>query len=233
MRGPAIETATRKFQPPPPKRRSAGSQRLCPAKTGSARSPAWVRPMSSRTSCISVRVLRARRAVAQDAGQPGKWGGGGGGGGGGKKKGMSQTTIERLRDYLAQLPPQSQALLMRQFERAVERGEEIRHRQSGARAAAQDRSQGGGRGRGASAHRRSGAAIVSPARAVSRRGRFSGPARTNPPRLAAADMAMARARRRARAGARIRGGMLAQGAPAGRCPSSGPPAASSSLPRRR
>jgi hypothetical protein len=38
---------------------------------------------------------------------------------------MSQTTIERLRDYLAQLPPQSQALLMRQFERAVERGEEV------------------------------------------------------------------------------------------------------------
>jgi hypothetical protein len=38
---------------------------------------------------------------------------------------MSQTTIERLRDYLAQLPPQSQALLMRQFERAVERGEEL------------------------------------------------------------------------------------------------------------
>jgi hypothetical protein len=38
---------------------------------------------------------------------------------------MSQTPIERLRDYLAQLPPQSQALLMRQFERAVERGEEV------------------------------------------------------------------------------------------------------------
>lgn len=38
---------------------------------------------------------------------------------------MSQTSIERLRDYLAQLPPQSQALLMRQFERAVERGEEV------------------------------------------------------------------------------------------------------------
>ena len=37
---------------------------------------------------------------------------------------MSQTSTERLRDYLAQLPPQSQALLMRQFERAVERGEE-------------------------------------------------------------------------------------------------------------
>jgi hypothetical protein len=37
---------------------------------------------------------------------------------------MSQTSIERLRDYLTQLSPQSQALLMREFERAVERGEE-------------------------------------------------------------------------------------------------------------
>jgi len=37
---------------------------------------------------------------------------------------MSQTSTERLRDYLAQLPPQSQALLMREFERAIERGEE-------------------------------------------------------------------------------------------------------------
>src|SRR6202022_464654 len=37
---------------------------------------------------------------------------------------MSQTSIERLRDYLVQLPPQSQALLMRGFERAIERGED-------------------------------------------------------------------------------------------------------------
>jgi hypothetical protein len=37
---------------------------------------------------------------------------------------MSQTSIERLKDYLVQLPPQSQALLMREFERAVERGGE-------------------------------------------------------------------------------------------------------------
>jgi hypothetical protein len=37
---------------------------------------------------------------------------------------MSQTSIERLREYLAQLPPQSQALLMREFERALERGED-------------------------------------------------------------------------------------------------------------
>lgn len=37
---------------------------------------------------------------------------------------MSQTSIERLREYLAQLPPQSQALLMREFERALERGQD-------------------------------------------------------------------------------------------------------------
>jgi hypothetical protein len=37
---------------------------------------------------------------------------------------MSQTSTERLKDYLVQLPPQSQALLMRAFERAIERGED-------------------------------------------------------------------------------------------------------------
>src|SRR6201987_589604 len=37
---------------------------------------------------------------------------------------MAQASIERLRDYLGQLPPQSQALLMREFERAIERGED-------------------------------------------------------------------------------------------------------------
>jgi hypothetical protein len=37
---------------------------------------------------------------------------------------MSQTSIERLRDYLVQLSPQAQALLMREFERAIERGED-------------------------------------------------------------------------------------------------------------
>jgi hypothetical protein len=37
---------------------------------------------------------------------------------------MSQTSTERLRDYLGQLPPQAQALLMREFERAIERGED-------------------------------------------------------------------------------------------------------------
>jgi hypothetical protein len=38
---------------------------------------------------------------------------------------MSQKSTERLRDYLAQLPPQSQALLMRELERAVERGDDV------------------------------------------------------------------------------------------------------------
>lgn len=38
---------------------------------------------------------------------------------------MSQTSTERLRDYLSQLPPQSQALLMREFERALERGDDV------------------------------------------------------------------------------------------------------------
>jgi hypothetical protein len=38
---------------------------------------------------------------------------------------MNQTSTERLRDYLAQLPPQAQALLMREFERAIERGEDL------------------------------------------------------------------------------------------------------------
>jgi hypothetical protein len=38
---------------------------------------------------------------------------------------MSQNTSERLRDYLAQLPPGAQAMLMREFERAIERGEDV------------------------------------------------------------------------------------------------------------
>ena len=38
---------------------------------------------------------------------------------------MSKTSIDRLRDYLAQLPPQSQALLMREYERAIARGEDV------------------------------------------------------------------------------------------------------------
>lgn len=38
---------------------------------------------------------------------------------------MSQTSIDRLRVYLAQLPPQSQALLMREYEQAIERNEDV------------------------------------------------------------------------------------------------------------
>jgi hypothetical protein len=38
---------------------------------------------------------------------------------------MSKTSIDRLRDYLAQLPPQSQALLMREYERAIARNEDV------------------------------------------------------------------------------------------------------------
>ena len=37
---------------------------------------------------------------------------------------MGQIPNERLREYLAQLPPRSQALLMREFERAIENGED-------------------------------------------------------------------------------------------------------------
>lgn len=37
---------------------------------------------------------------------------------------MSQTPIDRLKDYLAKLSPHAQAMLMREFERAVERGED-------------------------------------------------------------------------------------------------------------
>src|ERR1700749_2308861 len=37
---------------------------------------------------------------------------------------MGETSNERLKTYLGQLPPQSQALLMREFERAIERGED-------------------------------------------------------------------------------------------------------------
>ena len=37
---------------------------------------------------------------------------------------MGQSSAERLKEYLAGLPPQAQALLMREFERAIERGED-------------------------------------------------------------------------------------------------------------
>ena len=37
---------------------------------------------------------------------------------------MSQNSAERLKAYLAQLPPRAQALLIREFERALERGDD-------------------------------------------------------------------------------------------------------------
>src|ERR1700753_2893618 len=37
---------------------------------------------------------------------------------------MGETSNQRLRTYLGQLPPRAQALLMREFERAIERGED-------------------------------------------------------------------------------------------------------------
>ena len=39
---------------------------------------------------------------------------------------MNKTSIDRLRDYLAQLPQQSQMLLLREYERAIERGEDVK-----------------------------------------------------------------------------------------------------------
>jgi hypothetical protein len=39
---------------------------------------------------------------------------------------MNKTSIDRLREYLAQLPEQSQMLLMREYERAIERGEDVK-----------------------------------------------------------------------------------------------------------
>ena len=114
---------------------------------------------------------------------------------------MSQTSTERLKDYLAQLPPQAQALLMREFERAIERGEDtavatfvLEQLRKIVRGTDERR---------AAAHRRSGAAAVPSAGAVSGRKQFSGTAGPDPPRLAAAGVAMADPRRRARPGARI------------------------------
>ena len=93
---------------------------------------------------------------------------------------------------------------MREFERAIERGEDtvvatfvLEQLRKVVR--------GTERG-GAAAHRRSGAAAVPSAGAVSCRRQFSGAAGSDPPRVAAAGVAMADPRRRARAGARIRGG---------------------------
>src|SRR5690348_3281521 len=62
---------------------------------------------------------------------------------------MSQKSIERLRDYLAQLPPQALALLMREFERAMERGED-----TGIASVVLEQLRGLARGAGAGAPRR-------------------------------------------------------------------------------
>ena len=117
---------------------------------------------------------------------------------------MSQTSTERLREYLAQLPPQSQALLMREFERAIERGEDtvvatfvLEQLRKIVRGTEEDDE---ARPRTDDPAR----LLFRAARTVSGRGQFPGPARPDPPRLAAADLAMARPRRRARGGARIR-----------------------------
>lgn len=39
---------------------------------------------------------------------------------------MNKTSIDRLRDYIGQLPQQSQMLLLREYERAIERGEDVK-----------------------------------------------------------------------------------------------------------
>ena len=116
---------------------------------------------------------------------------------------MSQTSIERLRDYLAQLPPQSQALLMREFERAIERGEDttvatfvleqlrkvVRSTDEEARPRIDDP-----------------ARLLFRPLAISRRRQYSGAAWAGPPRIAVAGLAVAEPRRGARSGARVRGG---------------------------
>src|SRR5882672_1996003 len=92
---------------------------------------------------------------------------------------MSQTSIERLRDYLAQLPPQAQALLMREFERAIERGEDTTVATF----------------------------VLEQLRKVVRGSDEEVRPRTDdPPRVVVAGVAMADPRRRARSGARIRSG---------------------------
>ena len=151
---------------------------------------------------------------------------------------MSQTSIERLRDYLAQLPPQAQALLMREFERAIERGEDTAVANF---VLEQLRKivRGTGRG-GAAAHRRSGAADVPPAGAVPGRRQFAGPAGPDPARVAAADLAMAGPRRRPRRRAEFEAALARSRKPAphpistGRCANSrSPPPTPSSRSRRR
>src|SRR2546423_15347019 len=112
---------------------------------------------------------------------------------------MSQTSIERLRDYLGQLPPQSQALLMREFERAIERGEEtaiaslvLEQLRNVVRGTAQE----------AQPRIEDPAVIVPTARTVSARRKWTGTARADPPLIAAPRLAMAEPRWRPRRGAR-------------------------------
>jgi hypothetical protein len=108
---------------------------------------------------------------------------------------MSQTSTERLRDYLVQLPPQSQALLMREFERAIERGEDaavanfvleqLRKVVRGSDDEAQPRTNDPAR------------LLFRPLEPFLVEAKFSDAAGPGPPRLAIAGMAMADPRRRA------------------------------------
>src|SRR6059058_3259101 len=111
---------------------------------------------------------------------------------------MGQTSIERLRDYLAQLPPQAQALLMREFERAIERGEDI-----GVATFVLEQLRKVVRGAGDEARPRTDDPAAG---AVSGRRQSAGAAGPDPARLAGADLAMAAPRRRARGVQGIRGG---------------------------
>ena len=117
---------------------------------------------------------------------------------------MSQTSIERLRDYLAQLPPQAQALLMREFERAIERGEDTT-----VATFVLEQLRKVVRGTDEEARPR----IDDPARLLFRplepflvEGNAAGTAGPDPPRVVAAGVAVAEPRGRARSGARIRSG---------------------------
>ena len=119
---------------------------------------------------------------------------------------MSQTSTERLRDYLAQLPPQAQALLMREFERAIERGEDVvvanfvlEQLRKVVRGTEEDDE---ARPRTDDPAR----LLYRSTRAVSRRGQFSGAGRADPSCVAAAGLAMAEPRCRARGRGRIRNG---------------------------
>ena len=104
-------------------------------------------------------------------------------------------------------------------------------RQFRARATSQGRARNRGRRRGAAADRRSGAPVVWSARAVSRREQFSRQGRADPACIAAADLAMAGPRRRARGRARIRNRARRDQAERQRPPASKARPASSSSPQ--